>query len=215
MNSLSAIVLAGGKSSRMGRDKALISVNGEPLLHRTCRIALQCTPTVAILTDRVEAYAAIAPLECQFLQETPLEHESGDDASDREPFPHGPLVGFAQALTWVETDWVLLLACDLPCLQASILQRWMQQLPDEQAAIALLPRTQTGWEPLCGFYHQRCFSTLIPFVQSGGRSFQRWLEQVPVQAIAFSSAPEECQREHQMLFNCNTPDDLAAIPPEF
>lgn len=202
MTALSAIVLAGGQSSRMGQDKALLIVNGMPLLRRTCEIGLACTPTVFVVTSRVEAYRAIAPPGCQFVQEQSL-------ATER--FPPGPLVGFAQGLAQVTTPWVLLLACDLPHLQADILHRWQAQLPDDNGAIALIPRTEQGWEPLCGFYQRRCLDFLETYLQTGGRSFQGWLQQMPVQPITWSSIPAEAEQEQAMLFNCNTPADWQRV----
>ncbi|MDX2243487.1 MAG: molybdenum cofactor guanylyltransferase [Leptolyngbyaceae cyanobacterium bins.302] len=203
---ISAIVLAGGRSSRMGQDKALIPVDGVPLLQRTCEVARQCAASVTVITFYPDKYQAIVPPCCNLLQEQPLAYEQADD-----PRPHGALVGFAQALATVKTPWAVLLACDLPYLQTPILQRWMGQIPPEDTAIALLPHTEKGWEPLCGFYHRSCLTTLVPLINQGGRSFQQWLTQVPVQAITPSPLPEESQQESQMLFNCNTPADLRRL----
>jgi len=196
---LSVIVLAGGQSLRMGQDKALILVNEVPLLQRTCEIGLQCASTVLVVTSRIWQYQEIVPAKCQFVREVPIEGEVSS---------HGPLVGFAQGLAYVQTPWVLLLACDLPYLQAEILRRWQQQLPDGGHELALLPHTDKGWDPLCGFYHRDCLTALLSFTQAGGRSFQNWLKQLPVKAITFSPSPEIYQQEAQMLFNCNTVDDL-------
>lgn len=199
---LSVIVLAGGQSSRMGQDKAFIPINGVPLLRRTCEVALQCADQVWVVTARSADYRVIAPPACQFIPEHPI----GEDG-----LPQGPLAGFAQGLAHSITTWVLLLACDLPYLQASVLQRWQQQLPQENGAIALLPRSQKGWEPLCGFYHRRCLEALNTYLRNGGRSFQTWLNEMPVQPIAFNALPEMAQQEAQMLFNCNTPADLRRV----
>ncbi|MBD0362845.1 MAG: NTP transferase domain-containing protein, partial [Coleofasciculus sp. C3-bin4] len=49
--SLSAIVLAGGQSSRMGRDKALITLQGVPLLRQVCEVALNCASPVYVVTS--------------------------------------------------------------------------------------------------------------------------------------------------------------------
>jgi molybdopterin-guanine dinucleotide biosynthesis protein A len=202
-NSLSAIILAGGQSTRMGQDKALILLQGMPLLCRTCNVALECTPLVYVVTPRTEVYAPLLPAECQMVHEQLLENNLTTQ---------GPLVGFAQGLAVVDTEWVLLLACDLPYLQADLLQNWMLQLATVDPAIAaLLPRSKPGWEPLCGFYRPTCLPRLTEFIQADGRSFQQWLAQETVQAIAFSPLASIRTREEQMLFNCNTPADLEKI----
>jgi molybdopterin-guanine dinucleotide biosynthesis protein A len=193
--SLSVIVLAGGQSSRMGRDKALIVLQGIPLLRQVCEVALNFAGQVYVVTPWLERYQDILPNACHVIREVPLPGETK---------PHGPLVGFAQGLAQVETDWVLLLACDLPQLQVEVLQRWASGLEKTQEdAIALLPRHPKGWEPLCGFYRRQCLPLLTEFINQGGRSFQSWLAQHPVQELPVSDT--------QVLFNCNTPADLERI----
>lgn len=201
--SISTIVLAGGLSSRMGQDKALIPIDGIPLLLRVCRVAQQCTDQVYVVTPWIERYQSLLTIESkhppiQLIQESP----SNPDAS-----PQGPLIGFLQGLAQVQSDWVLLLACDLPNLQINTLRAWITQLPqvpDEK--IALLPRHLQGWwEPLCGFYRVACRTPLEAFVQTGGRSFQHWLADQKVQVLSANS---------HMLLNCNTPEDLQQIMDE-
>lgn len=183
--SLSAIVLAGGQSTRMGHDKALIKISGVPLLRRVCKAALHCTDQVYVVTAWGDRYRAVVPPDCHLIAD----------------IQQGPLVGFAQGLTHIQTDWVLLLACDLPRLQGETLQSWTAELktisPD---TIALLPHSQKGWEPLCGFYRRQCLSELQPFIDQGGRSFQSWLTHQQVQELRLEN--------REILFNCNTPQDL-------
>jgi molybdopterin-guanine dinucleotide biosynthesis protein A len=113
-------------------------------------------------------------------------------------------VGFAQGLAQVKTDWVLLLACDLAQLQVEVLQSWAMKLENvPQGAIALLSRQPKGWEPLCGFYRRHCLPMLTQFIDEGGRSFQRWLSQHPVQELPVSDT--------EIFFNCNTPSDLKLV----
>lgn len=194
---LSAIVLAGGQSIRMGEDKALISVQGIPLLQRVCQVALQCTPRVYVVTRSVERYRAIVPPACHVIQEQLAIATTAQ----------GPLVGFAQGLSQVQTDWVLLLACDLPHLNAQTLQDWAQECDRAQAVTALLPRhTSTTWEALCGFYRTTCLLQLQSAIAEGERSFQRWLRSLVVQELLVP--------DPHMLLNCNTPADLARIRQE-
>ncbi|MBW4569658.1 MAG: molybdenum cofactor guanylyltransferase [Tolypothrix carrinoi HA7290-LM1] len=187
---LTAIILAGGKSSRMGEDKALILIQGVPLLQRIYNIAEDCADIVYVVTPWEERYQHILPSNCQFIKEAPLSN--------------GPLVGFAQGLAQVQTDWVLLLACDLPNLRVEVLQEWANQLDDVTTdAIAALAHHVKGWEPLCGFYRRSCLADLNEYINQGGRSFQSWLNQHSVQLLPVT--------EPGMLFNCNTPEDLANL----
>ncbi|QDL07255.1 molybdenum cofactor guanylyltransferase [Brasilonema octagenarum UFV-E1] len=193
---LSSIVLAGGKSSRMGRDKALIPIQGVPLLQLVCRIAESCADTLYVVTPWQERYQRLLPSTVQFIKEVPLFGETGS-----EKLPHGPIIGFAQALAYIQTDWVLLLACDLPKLRVEVLQEWAATLDSvEGEAIAALVPQAKGWEPLCGFYRRRCLPSLVEYINQGGRSFQEWLKQHPVQALPLP--------DPEMFFNCNTQEDL-------
>jgi molybdenum cofactor guanylyltransferase len=217
--SLSAIILAGGQSSRMGQDKALIAFQGVPLLQQVCEVALQCTPKVYVVTPWLERYQDILPDACFVIREVPLPGETQ---------LHGPLVGFAQGLAQIETEWVLLLACDLPHLQVEVLQLWAEELenvsqdaicdspegrrqrrsqqrcaliaPRNANAIAFLAKQPKGWEPLCGFYRRECLPKLTEYINSGGRSFQGWLSQNIVQELPVA--------DPKIFFNCNTPADL-------
>ncbi|MDJ0511790.1 MAG: molybdenum cofactor guanylyltransferase [Crocosphaera sp.] len=190
---LSAIILAGGKSTRMGKDKALLKIQGAPLLQRTAILTQAYVERTYIVTPWIERYSTIFLPECHLLQE---QCSSGET--------EGPLVGFAQGLLHVTTKWVLLLACDLPNLTNLALEEWLQQLDSvSEDAIACLPRHQKGWEPLCGFYRTSSLSDLERFIEGGGRSFQRWLQSHHVEELFIS--------DRSVLFNCNTPDDLITV----
>jgi molybdopterin-guanine dinucleotide biosynthesis protein A len=176
----------------MGQDKALLPIQGVPLLQLVCGIASVVCDPVYVVTPWPERYQQLLPASCQFIREVPL-----------PPLPHGPLVGFAQGLAQVQTDWVLLLACDLPQLRVEVLQDWAARLDSVEEAIAVLTHHAKGWDPLCGFYRRSCLPVLTDFINQGGRSFQHWLAQHPVQVLPLPDA--------QMLFNCNTPADLASL----
>ncbi len=224
---LTAIVLAGGKSSRMGQDKALIPIQGVPLLQQVCEIAKGCADSVYIVTPWPERYRDLLLPACEFIRELPLPQQDTGTQGQQDTenylrtspplgvptsssFPaslpslhtHGPLVGFAQGLAQVQTEWVLLLACDLPRLRVEVLQEWSTTLDTvANNKIAALAHHPKGWEPLCGFYRRRCLPQLLDFINQGGRSFQEWLRQYPVEVLPLP--------EPEMLFNCNTPEDLA------
>lgn len=191
---LAALVLAGGKSRRMGQDKALLMLAGQPLIWHVWNTAQAVTPAVWVVTPRIEQYRAYLPETAQWISEVP--------PPPTAPAP-GPLVAFAEALAQLKADWILLLPCDLPALRAEVLNQWQQHLSTLPSEIlAYVPRTPNGWEPLCGFYRQTSLLSVQAYIAAGGRSFQNWLDQIPVQPIPCVPA--------EMLANCNTPEDWIA-----
>lgn len=189
--SISAIVLAGGQSSRMQRDKALLTLNGQTMLSRICTIATECATQVYVVTPWTAKYRDILPRGCQLIAETLLSPVTKTNS---------PLIGFAQGLRHIKTEWVLLLACDLARLNSSQVKQWSANLatvlPTE---IAFLPRHPKGYEPLCGFYRRSCLPSVEAYLSSGGKSFQAWLAQQQVKEIPVS--------DRSCLFNCNTIED--------
>ncbi len=194
-NHLNAIILAGGHSTRMGKDKALLEVEGKPLLQRSCECAQAVTSQVSIVTPWPERYQNVVPSQCHLIQETPL--------PDEIP-PHGPLVGLYQGMQQVKTAWVLALACDLAKMTVTELEFWCQQLDEVTAdQVALVAKSPEGWEPLCGFYHQNCIALFERYLAQGKRSFQGFLNQHSVKELSV--------RDRATLFNCNTPEDLSQL----
>jgi molybdenum cofactor guanylyltransferase len=184
--SLTAIVLAGGQSSRMGQDKPLLSVRGVPLLRQVCDRALEVAQTVYVVTASGK-YDLIVPKDCRIIY---------------EPLPtRGPLIAFSFALPSVETDWILLLACDLPLLTGEVMRQWATGLSTvSPEAIAWIPYVDQRWQSLCGFYRRSCGESLGEFIASGGNSLQKWLNDAQVEELPV--------RDPRVLFNCNTPEDL-------
>jgi len=203
---IAAIALAGGKSSRMGADKALIKIDGLPMLSGICTVAASCGANpIYIVTAWPERYGNLdLPKTCQFIQELN---------------PQGALMGFRLGLSAIppDTNWTMLLACDLPALKLEVLRGWIAQLPTlPPTAIAYLAPSfikaknpdhkHKIWEPLCGFYRSSCLTSLNAYIEGGDRSFQGWLQRSPVVEISNFDAA--------MLFNCNTPADLERFKNE-
>ncbi len=204
-NYLISLILAGGMSSRMGEDKALITWQGQPMLYRVYQVAAECTEQVYLITPWLTKYQGL------FATETSQKKLQWIDES--EPGA-GPLIGFYRGLTAVQeihqslfsvfdNHWVLLLGCDLPDLDSEIIKHWRSHLPAvNKDILAVVPSGEKGWEPLCGFYRCRILKELTVYVEQGGRSFQKWLKTVPVIDLPVG---EEAKK---MLKNYNTPLDF-------
>jgi molybdopterin-guanine dinucleotide biosynthesis protein A len=194
---LAALILAGGQSTRMGTDKARQQWRGVPLLRQVYdRISPLAAP-VYCLTPWPERYADLLPSTCIFLP---------------EPQPgQGPAVALGNAIAQLTPPppWLLVTACDLPCLNPTLLQTWADQLPplppDILAAIPYHEDT-ASWEPLCGFYRGTIGPTLQAYLAQGGRSLQGLLAPMPVQPLPIAKG------DRASFHNCNTPQDLKISP---
>ena len=131
---LSAFVLAGGKSSRMGTNKALLALNGQTLLQRTLNLAKTLTSDVRIVGQH-ELFGQLAPVV--------------EDVYKNR----GPLGGIHAALTVTSSDLNLILAVDLPFLQQKFLQYLVSEAQASGAMITV-PQAAGGYQPLCAIYRR-------------------------------------------------------------
>lgn len=190
MQHIETVILAGGKSSRMGEDKALLPFQGKPFITYICEQTIPVSQKVYIVTPWAEKYRDLVPDDCQFIPET-------------NPF-QGPLSAFAQTFEYINSDWILLLACDLPYIKRDIFEFWIQQLSlIDRDAIAFLAPNEKGWECLAGFYRSTCIDSLRKYLQTGQKSFQDWLKQEKVIPLPVENS--------DIFFNCNTLEEYGKI----
>ena len=133
---VAGVILAGGRSSRFGRNKALAELNGRPLIEHVA--------------------ATLCPLfsSCLVVTNTPGQYRFLDLPMIGDVFPNeGPLAGIHAALQSSREERVFIAACDMPFL-APELVRYLCKLSRESDSLAVLPRLTRGPEPLCAVYHR-------------------------------------------------------------
>jgi molybdopterin-guanine dinucleotide biosynthesis protein A len=131
---LCAFVLAGGKSTRMGRDKALLTIDGRTLLEHALDKAAKVARQVVIVGSR-DKYGTF-----------------GTVVEDLHP-GCGPLAGIEAALKSSNSELNLLLAVDLPFVSVSLLQYLIQQA-EASCAVVTLPFVEGKYETLCAVYRR-------------------------------------------------------------
>jgi len=161
---LAGFVLAGGESSRMGREKALLELHGEPLVALAAKLVESVTSRPAI----VIGFSA---------QSLPDLRVVADDWPGA-----GPLGGIATALRVTDGAWNVVIACDLPYLTRD----WLAHLVARALASkgdAVVPMNERGAEPLCAAYHKRCEPAVRSALQRGVRKVTDGLAGVRVESI--------------------------------
>lgn len=175
-------ILAGGRSRRLGRNKALVEIAGTTVIERILA-AVPKGHAVKIITDATHLF--------DFLPVAKM--------PDRIP-GLGPIGGLHAGLSDTDTPYAFFLPCDLPLISTPLIERLMGEPGD---ADVVCYRTPRGVEPLCALYARRCLSTIEEHIQRGEYSLQRLLEALQVKMLP--------SVEEEALFNLNTPKDLRLV----
>jgi len=176
-------VLAGGRSSRMGEDKALIEVEGRPLALRVADLVRESCGTVSIVGDP-SRYAGLGL----------------SVISDNFP-GEGPIAGIEAALRATPADWNLIAACDMPSLDSTVFESLFSTGCD-----CSVPRYADGsLEPLCSVYHRRCHVGVLAALGSGTRKVTDALRRLESDGFSVCYVPA---RDPAPFRNLNTPEDL-------
>ena len=184
-------VLAGGKSARMGQDKALLRLGGKPLVLRATEI----------LRPFVGEVTLVAPAG---------RYEDLGLAVIADQWPdQGPLAAVCTGLLSSHAEWNIFLACDLPLLSRHFLQLLVQRVRATRSD-AVVPRTEDGWQPLCAAYHSPCQTAFARALHEGGRSIIKVLQEIPVEVITSDEMVSAGVSEEE-LTNMNTPEDWARV----
>ena len=214
-----AFILAGGKSSRMGRDKALLELQGEPLLQRTANL-------VKPLASKVSLVTSAAP------------SATHDDTNRRSTFglPNvidnwpdaGPLGGIVTALTAAQSRWCLILACDMPFLTKewiAFLLGKIEQIESEAVASrnnretpqhldVIIPETSRGMEPLCAVYRSTCAPILTTALDRGVRKVTDALADLNLKRIG-ENEWRQFSPDGNLFGNLNTWQDYSEAQKRF
>jgi molybdenum cofactor guanylyltransferase len=190
----SAIILAGGRGERLaGQDKAAILLDGETLLERVYRrVAALADEVVIVLRPDQE----LAPPLVAATQSAVIVHDL--------PGHTGVLAGMAAGLEAAKHEWSLLVACDMPFVQASLV-RYMWSLREGWDIV--VPRLEVGLEPLHALYHRRCLSSIHDALAQGRRRVIGFYEPLRVRYVDEDEIARYDPRRLS-FFNINTPEDL-------
>lgn len=188
---MGGIVLAGGRSARMGQDKALLKIDGVTLLERAVATMRQVTQEVVVVADRTDRYS-LPGVPC---------------CADAYP-DTGPLGGLVTGLTASGPGWHLVAACDLPALQTALLLLLLEEAGP--AWDAVVPEVGGQLEPLCAIYCDTAAAPLAEYLQGGGRAVHKALAGLRLKRLE-ESLLRRADPQLRSFCNLNTPEDFAAF----
>ena len=181
---ITTIILAGGKSSRMGTDKVLLKINEKTLLEQTIELVEPICNSILVSSNNPEHEKfgyGIIPDEIKYC---------------------GPIGGIYSSLKKSETDWNFIISVDSPFVQKGFIQYLISEIDNSDA---IIPIHGKGKEPLIALYHKNCLSeiekmldlqhykmhNLINAVKTKFVDSQNWIENYP-----------------DLFRNLNRPEDL-------
>lgn len=186
---VTGVLLAGGKSQRMGQDKALLQLDGKTLFERSLSLLKQFFFHILIAGDRPDLSRPCIP-------------------AVPDIYPGSALGGLHAGLKAAKTDWIFAAPCDMPYPDARIVERL---LAERSGFDAVVPRTSEGYEPVFALYHKNC---LLPMEQLLCRNQFRIYDFYQRIRIRYLDPPDLPEGWERSLINLNTPAQLARIKEE-
>lgn len=186
------LILVGGKSERMGRDKFSLEIKGETL--------------VSIAYNKLSKICPQVFLSCR---------ESQKDEKALKPFPQihdrfmslGPTGGIMSALvTEPERPWIVL-ACDLPQVSIESLQQLITERNPLRFATCFSSPVKRGVDPLCALYEPKALTRFFEFISLGSYCPRKMLNNSPVNLLQIKKKEE--------LMNFNTPEEFQKLVEYF
>ncbi len=184
------VILTGGGSRRMGRDKALLPWQGETMLQ-----------------SLIDKYTAeLGPVAVSVNERGRFAFHSAAELTD--PYPGmGPLNGIVSAFEQTDAQTVFLTGTDLPFGEPELVRSLAGLMGRSDACV--IRRGEKGIEPLFALYGRSCLAAARGCLSEGRKSFRELFGEIDVRYVSAGELPEfDLER---ILRNVNTPEDYAAV----
>jgi molybdopterin-guanine dinucleotide biosynthesis protein A len=191
MYSLTGIILSGGKSVRMGRDKAFIEIDGIPIIQRIYDIFQKIFTEIIIVTNQKEFYSGF---KAKIVSDLIINN--------------GALGGLYTGLFFSSNPYSFCVACDMPFLKESMIQYLIKQANEYDV---IVPRTEDGLQPLHAVYSKNCLESIKNIIGIGKYKITDFYPLVKTKIIEeseFISLDINLNLMRESFVNINTPGEL-------
>jgi len=185
MDQTEAFILAGGHSTRMGKDKAELTLNNQSFIQRIAETLVEVFQSVTVV-GRAENYLRLK--------------------TTMDLYPEwGALGGLHAALHSCQSQWSFVIACDLPFVTTNLIAHLAGKRKNYEAVVPL--QSDNRPQPLCAFYRvDPCLVRATELIEQGKRRPLDLLERVNALWIPFSDLAD-LQHSEKFFVNINTPED--------
>ncbi len=184
---LTGVILCGGKSTRMGQNKALISINGTPIIDKIHALFKKLFKEVIIVSDQPKLFSNL----------------------NAKIFPdlipgHGALGGLYTGLFFSSFPFCFSVACDMPFLKEPLIHFLLKDLNGFDIVV---PRTEDGLQPLHAVYSRNCLAPIKRIMNAGNCKIIDFYRMVRVKIVdEYDFLSLDPMR--QSFINVNTPEEL-------
>jgi len=183
---VTGVILAGGRSSRMGRDKAMLKIGEETLFDRILGIMQPLFPQIIIAGDRPDL---VRPgVSCY-----------------PDHYPGSALGGLYTGLFTAQTDTIFVSSCDMPFPAPDIIRIILSLREGHDVVV---PVTPSGFEPLFALYHKNCLPVIRDMLE---RKEYCVFDFYPLMRVRYLSVAELPQDWQWSLMNVNTPEEFNSL----
>jgi molybdopterin-guanine dinucleotide biosynthesis protein A len=190
---VAGVILAGGKSRRYGENKALVAVEGVPLIERVADVLGSLFHRVVLVTNSPDEYKHL---------HLPMFEDLVKDL--------GPLGGILTGLSVITEEAGFLVACDMPFLNPALI-RYIIRIRGRFHVV--VPRIRGDLETLHALYSRECLPALWKFVHAGEYQVFRFFKEVAVRYVEENEIRSH-DPELRSFININRPEDLMTIPAD-
>jgi molybdopterin-guanine dinucleotide biosynthesis protein A len=189
-NFISGIILSGGKSIRMGENKAFINVDGVPIINRIYDLFKELFQEVIIVTNQKGIF------------------KDFDSKIYSDLIPNkGALGGLYTGIFFSSFHYSFCVACDMPFIKKSLVQYLINNIEDEDV---IIPRTKDGLQPLHAIYSKKCLDPIKSTIEEGKFKIIDIYDLVKVKIVE-----ENCFLSldplRESFINVNTPEELSRL----
>lgn len=195
---VSCVILAGGRSSRMGQDKAFLRFNGKTFLKTIAeKLSQKCNQLIISANKEEEIYRQeLKDIDFEFVK-------------DLKPY-EGPLNAVSSIAEYVKNDFVFIATCDTPLLNTNLIEMFVLEIGSHQAVI---PVIDSKLQPLNTLYTKDAVYKAKE-VFTGSRSLMGWVEKLDYKLI-YQEKIAEVDRLLLSYKSINTPEDYTNLISAF